>query len=1023
MKRLNKKAILLFLLLGSAVSVPNTNAQRVFATVNPTTIDESLRFDTNNIALTDTTTESGSTSTPDTADLNFSPNVIFAPDSTRAFVGYPGSDTVMVFDPHTGTIERLIEVDPNPGRMTLSPNGHTIAVPCVRLTENTPRREDSGLKVGTIALIDVETLAVRRLELTNVLLSLANNIVFSADGQTALIASFGTDQLIRFDVGTAAEISPRLEFTAGHRPASISLSPDSKTAAIVLAGSANLDRSENPDAVALIDVINFQLLKKIAPPTNVDLDDDGTVEHFIHDFTALTNFAFSPDGKFGIIADCQFSNLSTAPELSADRAWIFDFEAEAFLTEPVTVGAVASVSYVTPDSRFLVMSPFDLVFVDPIEAREAIGDEKDIPTTKISPAFSNFKSGSRPLFSPDGRFLYIAAPLNDTVVRIDFETSEIRTTKVGGDVERNQVDVDDGDDDYELETVTLTSAPLDLALSPDGSVLAVVNFNANTIDLVRESWHSYVPAILFDDDRFIGLAITNASETAPEFDLTGFYSSGSELVDADSTEDVIEYVNPITVDLAPRAEMTRTLEEWVSARQPESSSEADDEETSGDSEDDSDTTPGWVDLNCPSAETRALFLTGDRDLKRLDGSVAAQTTSQRLVFPEVRVANGWNTELVLLNPNLSSTSVVVELVNDRGQIVGSFERVLAGGASSQDLVRQPDDDEDNDSYLFNESVFEKCDTGADGSEDEDEDDDEEYADGSIGCGFTSGYLIVRVKPDEQATEDESEEADDEEDEEEFVVRGGVVAFARYFDPERMEVLIGIEAPYPQLEGQASASGPAVEARQFYLPQVVSLSGNETILELVNPTTHVLNIALELRESRQTEAVSAKTISIKPAHVFRGTVSEVFGLARESLFTGWILFNSDAKGLVGSAELLIADDKAATTLPLQSLPTERLVFSHLVQAGDLSTGLSLVNIASEPARLTLALYSPEGQRVALCESIPLLPLQRFSALLKECFPAMGDQVGGHIEVRSDRPITGVEMFFKNDLELVSAVLPQ
>ncbi|RPJ86452.1 MAG: hypothetical protein EHM18_06160, partial [Acidobacteria bacterium] len=865
MKRRNGKLhviraiALLLLLLGLAVAVPNTHAQRVFATVDPTTIDESLRFDTNNVALTEKTTESGSTSTSDIADLNFSPNVIFAPDSTRAFVSYPGSDTVMVFDPHTGKIERLIEVDPNPGRMTLSPDGHTIAVPCVRLKENTPRLEDSGLKVGTVALIDVETLAVRRLQLSNVLLSFANNIVFSADGQTALIASFGTDQLIRFDVGNVAEISPRIEFTAGHRPASISLSPDSQTAAIVLAGSANLDRTENPDAVALIDVKNFQLLKKLEPPTNVDLDDDGEVDHFIHDFTALTNFAFSGDGKFGIIADCQFSNLSSAPELTADRAWIYDFEAEAFLTEPVIVGAVASVSYVTPDSRFLVMSPFDLVFVDPVEARETIEEEEDIPTTKISPAFSNFKSGSRPLFSPDGRFLHIAAPLNDRTLRIDFETSEIRTTKVGGDIERNQVDVDDGDDDDELETLTLTSAPLDLALSPDGLVLAVVNFNANTVDLVRESWHSYVPAILFDDDRFIGLAITNASETTPEVDLTGYYISGSELADTDSTEDVIEFVNPITVDLAARAEMTRTLEEWVSARQPEDTSEGDDEETRGDSDEDSDTTPGWVDLNCPSAETRALFMTGDRDLKRLDGSIAAERTSQRLVFPEVRVANGWNTELVLLNPNLSPTSVVVELVNDKGQIVGSFERTLAGWSSSQDLVREPDDEEDSDSYLFSKSVFEKCDTGSDGDEDEDENDDEQIPDGSIGCGFASGYLVVRVKPDEQATdeEDQSEEEDGEE-EEEFVVRGGIVAFARYFDPERMEMLIGIDAPYPQLEGKANTSGPGVNSRQFYLPQVVSLSGNETVLELANPTTHTLDIVLELRESGGTEAVAAKT---------------------------------------------------------------------------------------------------------------------------------------------------------------------
>ena len=88
----------------------NSVAQRIFATVDATSIDESLRFDVNNIPVDIGVKEYFTLRPSGRVDLNYSPNIVFSDDSTKAFVSYSGSDTVLVFDPYSGEIIKLIEV-------------------------------------------------------------------------------------------------------------------------------------------------------------------------------------------------------------------------------------------------------------------------------------------------------------------------------------------------------------------------------------------------------------------------------------------------------------------------------------------------------------------------------------------------------------------------------------------------------------------------------------------------------------------------------------------------------------------------------------------------------------------------------------------------------------------------------------------------------------------------------------------------------------------------------------------------
>ena len=143
---------LVLCLLLTILTVPNAWGQRVVASVAPA--EEPLKFDSNSVVLTTLGIGLG--------DFSFAPNVVFTPDSLRGFVAYPAreeedeegqnltvsSNKVMAFDAVTAEVLALIEVDPNPLSLTLSPDGTKLGVVSMFLTENTPSAENNFELLG-----------------------------------------------------------------------------------------------------------------------------------------------------------------------------------------------------------------------------------------------------------------------------------------------------------------------------------------------------------------------------------------------------------------------------------------------------------------------------------------------------------------------------------------------------------------------------------------------------------------------------------------------------------------------------------------------------------------------------------------------------------------------------------------------------------------------------------------------------------------------------------------------------------
>ena len=688
-----------------SLSVAPVWGHRIFATVDPTPLEENLTFDTNDIPLQGILNPASST-----ADLNFSPNVVFTQDSNRAFVSYSGSNKVLAFDTRTGDVVKLIEVGENPALITLTPDGTKVAVVCLFLQDNLPDPASGfvGKLIGALSIIDVATLEVQTLDLERVLFSFANNVIFSSDSKTGFVASSGTDEILRFDVESATEFE-RLQVTQGSRPSSLTMAPDFSFFGLVLVGSTLLDIQQVPDSVQLVNTDTFSLLRSIVP--------EREELQAAHDFLANNTLAISQDGTRGIIADQENSLLGSFPDLVANHAILLDLETGETI-EIFTVGGLAGASFLVPGRS---------LFVNVGARRITAIDFETLELVTVLPQNSEFNATSRVAFSQDGSRAFLASPTLNRLLEVDLDPNKNLAVRRSMDVGPNVVRESDGDE------FTIPAAPLDVTLSPDGTVLSIVKFNANTIELLEDSGRFYIPRLLSTSEWFAGVAVTNNSSGDASIIATAFDPIGRPYQDNSATEEVVEYTNPNTIDLGPGQHTSFTAEDLL---QPAPQTDEEGEELATLLEID-----GWLDFDTDQSQTGALFLIGDRVSKRMDGGLSRLETSNLSILPEVPFDPTWKTELIVLNPNDNFTDAGFALFDHAGETIDSRSiRVPSNTSISLFLI-----DTNLDIGLFSEETFED---------------------------FPGGYMTVFSEH-------------------------GIVAAERYYDEEKMAFLDSIPVPASQ----------------------------------------------------------------------------------------------------------------------------------------------------------------------------------------------------------------------------------
>jgi len=375
---------------------------------------------------------------------------------------------------------------------------------------------------------------------------------------------------------------------------------------------------------------------------------------------------------------------------------------------------------------------------------------------------------------------------------------------------------------------------------------------------------------------------------------------------------------------------------------------------------------------------KSFYLIGDRLLTRLDGTVAVRGTSQKLVIPEVQVLDGRQTELVLLNKNRQIMTATITLYGPDGVEIDSVDRSMASRTVFPTWLRDPDPDDEVVAGLFPEADFED---------------------------FVDGYVVVTATT-------------------------GIIAYERVVETGRMSAVNG--QPVSPRDPQPT---------QFYIPQVTLFQGSDTILKLVNsnpkapeddgegdpelptPEQQRLQVTLTLRGNDGQELATPVDLTLEGGESVRQSVADFFGLTDEgAVQSGWISVEADKPGLAGSAELQVFDGKAMSTVPLQSDASRSLIFSHVADGLGLSTGLSLINPGTADATATIEVVQKDGT-LNLSGNLVIPAGARVAQLISEILPGLDEQLGGFIRVTSDAPLVGLELFFADKLEYMSAVAAQ
>ena len=629
---------LLTILIGLWMSTVLAKAERAYGTINPSLIREDLFFDINTVPVR----------IGDRNDLNFAPNIVFTPDSTRAFVSFPASDTVMMFDPKSGEVLALIPVAQTPNLIVLTPDGKTLLVVCLLFRDNSRADTFRGDTKGAICRIDVETLEVETLELEATFFSFVNNLLLMPDGKSGFIASSGTDEVLRLGLEPFQELSPRIELPGGTRPSSITLAPDASFFAVITVGSVLLSPGEEPDAIRIIDTGSFSITSTLVPST-LDLP-----VPLPHDFVGANTLAITPDGRFACVADRETGQLSTLPELALDHALLIDLSQGTTL-RIFGVSGIPSWTTLTPDGKwFAVISTLDVDMIPvPVPQPDGTIDVDSLEAVRLVPQFSEFRPGTRPTFSADGNFLFLGAPIDDFVMKMDLRTFEFpRPILVGQKLHG-------ADEDFRP---AFSAAPLEVATTPDGEVMTVLNFNSSTIDLIGPSYDSFLPRMISNATWFTGIAVANLSDGQAGLDTRHFNNGGIRLQDLTATEDVIEFgPSPKRFPLAP-GEQFATTARLLTEAQPEDS-----------------TFEGWIHLDVDQKDVVSFFMTGDRLQNRLDGGLAVSQTAQQVVLPVIRIDGDFQTEIIALSPNISGTDVSLTLFNHAGEILEESTRLSFAG--------------------------------------------------------------------------------------------------------------------------------------------------------------------------------------------------------------------------------------------------------------------------------------------------------------------------------------------------------
>jgi len=337
---------------------------------------------------------------------------------------------------------------------------------------------------------------------------------------------------------------------------------------------------------------------------------------------------------------------------------------------------------------------------------------------------------------------------------------------------------------------------------------------------------------------------------------------------------------------------------------------------------------GWVQVTSATSGLIGAYFSGDF-ATTLEGAEAAPPLTAQTV-PVLRDDGQTKTELMIVNPGGSGSTVVVTLFNARGDQVGTVpSQVVAGHAALR---------------LSSASL------NMEGA-------------GTVSARITGSAPVAATA---------------------IVDRGDSLLF---------------------VNGQSADQPASVRIASHF----TTAGGTDPVLILANPAAAPIPVTVTIYTETGSlifpSSASSRNFTIPANGSLSADIRTITGQPIAPTVNGWLRVDSPNVGLAG---LVIHDQgRAVTSIPLQPLATDRIIFSEVSETESLLTALVLVNPSAADALVEVSLVRADGATTART-AVTVATNSKFTDLVRNILPDAAGRLNGYLVLRSSTPLYGFEM---------------
>jgi Family of unknown function (DUF5719) len=196
-----------------------------------------------------------------------------------------------------------------------------------------------------------------------------------------------------------------------------------------------------------------------------------------------------------------------------------------------------------------------------------------------------------------------------------------------------------------------------------------------------------------------------------------------------------------------------------------------------------------------------------------------------------------------------------------------------------------------------------------------------------------------------------------------------------------------------------------------------------VLALANPSGSRVQVRVtvftETGRPISPASSSSRTFNIPENGSVFADIRTITGQPIAPTVNGWLTVESGGVALAGV--LILDQNPAVTSIPLQTAPMDRLMFSQISETQALATGIVLVNPSAADAAVDITLVRGDGTTSAET-SVTVAAKSKFLKPLRDILPEAAGETSGYIVMRSSTRLFGTAMIAALNNSLLAEIPP-